>query len=215
MTTATREVTINLREHPDCLRDEGCDAFAYQLYYQLSSGRYTYPVSVLRLDDMAAWCAQHRTARKRALRAAAHGYTFAEFERAEFEEDIYAINTSLPERQGRPMSQGYLERLEYQPLPYYPCQRHAIYTLGVISPDAHLVAYLVAYVAGDLMMVSQVLGHGDHLKNDVMYLLMRDAFEWLPRPLVVFYNRHDSGTDGLRYFKERLGFKPERAEWRA
>ena len=27
------------------------------------------------------------------------------------------------------------------------------------------------------------------------------------------YNRHDSGTDGLRYFKEKLGFREMEVEW--
>jgi hypothetical protein len=30
---------------------------------------------------------------------------------------------------------------------------------------------------------------------------------------VVVYNRADSGTDGLRFFKERLGFGPMEVEW--
>jgi hypothetical protein len=32
-------------------------------------------------------------------------------------------------------------------------------------------------------------------------------------PGVVVYNRHDSGTDGLRWFKERLGLSEARVEW--
>jgi hypothetical protein len=27
------------------------------------------------------------------------------------------------------------------------------------------------------------------------------------------YNRHDSGTDGLRYFKTKLGFEETAVEW--
>jgi hypothetical protein len=30
----------------------------------------------------------------------------------------------------------------------------------------------------------------------------------------VVYNRHDSGTDGLRWWKERCGFQEEQVEWR-
>ena len=32
-------------------------------------------------------------------------------------------------------------------------------------------------------------------------------------PGLVVYNRHDSGTDGLRFFKERLGFEERQVEW--
>jgi hypothetical protein len=75
-----------------------------------------------------------------------------------------------------------------------------------------LVAYLWLYRAGDLALVSSILGHGNHLANDVMYLLDagRDRREAEHGGFLV-YNRHDSGTDGLRYFKERIGF--EETKW--
>jgi hypothetical protein len=40
--------------------------------------------------------------------------------------------------------------------------------------------------------------------------------EWeslVERDGVVVYNRHDSGTDGLRWFKERVGLEETRVEW--
>jgi len=201
--------------HGECIGADECAAFAAPLYRQLSEGRYDYPASVLQLDDFDAWCADHRTARKRAARAERLGYSWAEIDRADFADDVHAINTSMPVRQGQPMSAGYRERQEFGPADLYACPRHAITTFGVFAPDEHLVAYTVIYTSGDLAMVSQILGHGEHLANDIMYLLMRDVFAWIVKPITVFYNRHDSGTDGLRYFKERLGFQPERVAWSA
>lgn len=116
------------------------------------------------------------------------------------------------------MSAGYRERPTFTPLPTYPCSRHRITAYGVFTANAELVAYLVLYVCGDLALVSQILGHANHLQNDVMYLLTVETLRHtLERsgPAVAFYNRHDSGTDGLRYFKERLGFQPARVEWQA
>jgi len=59
-----------------------------------------------------------------------------------------------------------------------------------------------------------ILGHAEHEPNDVMFLLFQGVVEdqqgkggWF------YYNRHDSGTDNLRYFKERLGFQPTDVEW--
>jgi hypothetical protein len=63
-------------------------------------------------------------------------------------------------------------------------------------------------------MVSMILGHGDHLRNDIMYLLAAGMVEeqagsggWF------YYNRHDSGTAGLVYYKERIGFHAADIAW--
>jgi hypothetical protein len=100
------------------------------------------------------------------------------------------------------------------PLPEYACERHAIRTYGVLSDRGQLVAYLWLYRAGELALVSTILGHGEHEPNDVMYLLFQGAVEKQAHLGGYFvYNRHDSGTDGLRYFKNKLGFKAKEVEW--
>jgi hypothetical protein len=190
-----------------------CKDFAGPLYLQLSRGNYR-ECSVMRLPEtVGEWRDEHRTARKRASRAERLGYAFDTIERERFSEDLFAINTSLDSRQGRPMTEAYQRPVEHGPLPEYPCARHAVRTYGVLK-DGRLVAYLWLHRAGDLALVSTILGHGDHLANDVMYLLMQgviDKESWFGGMLV--YNRHDSGTDGLRYFKERIGFAEQVVEW--
>lgn len=190
-----------------------CRAFAEPLHRQLRSGYET--CSVLPVpESLDEWRFQHRTARKRANRAARLGYQFREIKREQYDEDIFQINTSLEERQGRAMTPGYRERQNYLPLPDYPCPLHAIRTYGVVDARGILVAYLWLYRSGELALVSSILGHGDHLANDVMYLLFQgvvDAQAGLGGCFV--YNRHDSGTEGLRYFKSKLGFEPTEVEW--
>jgi hypothetical protein len=209
-------VNITLGTHHGCIGDESCSKLASELYATLSTGNYDWPVSILPLSDLESYLAAHRTARKRANRSLRLGYKFRPIDRCDHVDDIYRINTSVPERQGRPMSAGYLERPSFTPLPVFLCPRHRIQAYGVLSPSGHLVAYLVAYTVGELVLISQILGHADHLVADVMYLLtlgtLRDTLEH-SGAATVFYNRHDSGTDGLRFFKERLGFAPERVEW--
>ena len=100
----------------------------------------------------------------------------------------------------------------------YPCRLHGVHTYGVIRPHdygAQLVAYLWMYRAGELALVSQILGHGVHEPNDVMYLLFEYALEReiMNGTGVVVYNRFDSGTLGLRYFKQRLGFEEREMRW--
>lgn len=163
-----------------------------------------------------AWEAGHRTARKRAWRSERLGYHFTEIDRALYSDDIYEINTSLATRQGRPMSDGYLEHRQQGSLPDYPCDKHAIRAYGVIGPHANLVAYMTLYRIEELALISMILGHGDHLRNDIMYLLFAGMVEqqahlggWL------YYNLWDSGTDGLRYYKEKVGFRPGDIRWEA
>jgi hypothetical protein len=70
--------------------------------------------------------------------------------------------------------------------------------------------------SGDLALVSQILGHAAHLDNEIMWLLFAHALEREitadPNGIVV-YNRHDSGTNGLRWWKEHVGFREQVLEW--
>jgi hypothetical protein len=190
-----------------------CAELAWPLLRQLSHG---YDVcSVMPLLPVDVWRDTHRTARKRADRAERRGYTFSSIRRHERVDEIHAINTSAPERQGRPMTASYLERPSDSPLPDYPCPRHRITTYGVKAADGTLVAYLSLYRVGQLALVSQILGHADHLENEVMYLLWEGLVEAESADLdgYLVYNRHDSGTDGLRFFKERVGLAPIEVRW--
>lgn len=193
--------------------DPQCVALGVPLFEQLSAGGYKICSVQAVPPSLEEWRAGHRTARKRADRCERAGYSFRQYRREDHGEDIFDINTSKRERQGRPMSAGYQERPSGTPLPDYACPLHCIIDYGVFLED-RLVAYLVLIRSGQLRLVSQILGHGDHEKAEVMYLL----FQGVVRQEVAFggqfvYNRHDSGTEGLRFFKERLGFEPVKVDW--
>jgi hypothetical protein len=193
-----------------------CAEFAHPLYRQLARGPYD-RCAVLGIPrTVGDWRAAHRTARKRANHARRLGYSARVIRRHEHVDELYAINTSLSERQGRPMSPGYLQRPSETPLPTYPCVRHGVHCYGVVDTDDVLRAYAWIYRAGDLALVSSILGHADHMGNDVMYLLFESAVECegFAGPGVFVYNRWDSGTDGLRYFKSKLGFAEAEVAWR-
>lgn len=210
-TTATAEIRLEI----GCEHD-ACDELAWPLLTQLGSGAYT-EMAVLPLPNhVGEWRAGHRTARKRCNRATDRGYKAHSLTREKWEDDIYAINTSAGMRQGRTMAPAYRGFQKFSRLPKYACQRHAVRATGVWSPGHQLVAYLVMIRAGQLALVSQILGHYDYLRDEIMYPLFEHALEREieadPEALVV-YNRWDSGTDGLRFFKERLGFGPMDVVW--
>jgi hypothetical protein len=188
---------------------------AFPLLRQLQDGNYD-ACSVLEIPPtFQEWLSTHRTARKRVNRAGARGYVCAPLSRENYEDEIHAINTSARARQGRPMSAGYRRRQTFSPLPDYPCARHATRVTGIWDPELRLVGYLVMLRAGELALVSQILGHADELEHEIMYLLFATALqrEIDAGPGLCVYNRHDSGTDGLRFFKERLGFEETAVEW--
>jgi hypothetical protein len=164
-------------------------------------------------ESREAWEADHRTARKRAWRSERLGYRFAPVDLSQHSDDVFDINTSLATRQGRPMTAGYVEYHQQGKLPDYPCERHAIRTYGVLK-DETLVAYMSVYRINELVLISMVLGHGDHLASDIMYGLAAGMIEDQSRlGGFVYYNRFDSGTDGLRFFKQRLGFTERDIRW--
>lgn len=190
-----------------------CSDFVAPLLLQLGSGRYD-ECSVLELEgSVDDWEREHRTARKRAWRAERLGYRVERIVRSNYVEDVLRVNTSLDERQGRPMSSSYRSRPSSTPDPVWSCNRHGIEPYGVLT-GSELVAYAWIYRAGELALVSSILGHGEHLEAGVMYLLLRGVIEGeLGRGGYLVYNRHDSGTDGLRFFKERAGFEPREVHW--
>ena len=154
--------------------------------------------------------------RRKLKKALKEGYIFGRIERDAYLDDIFAINTSMSERQGREMTEAYRTRPgPYGPLPDYQCPRHQVRTYGVLK-DGHLVAYTWLYQMGEMCLFSTILGHGDHLNAGVMYLLiaetLRDVIA-VAGTKYAMYNMHQSGTEGLRFFKEQMGFASFRVNW--
>jgi hypothetical protein len=204
--TATR-ISLEIGCSPEC------DDRATPLFLQMNRGAYD-ECAVLPLETLNRWRDAHRTARKRTDRASERGYSFAQIRRHRHADEIHRINLSAPERQGRPMSAGYHMRPSETPLPKSSCARHEIATYGVHDRDDVLVAYSTIYRMGDLALVSQILGHADHLENEIMYLLVQGIVgAEAPYGGYLVYNRYDSGTDGLRFFKDRCGFQRTDVEW--
>jgi hypothetical protein len=163
------------------------------------------------LDDVGQYT------RRRLRRAQRDGYTFGPIERDDYLDDIFEINTSMAERQGREMDENYRKRPgPFGPLPEQPCPRHRLCTYGVLDKDGKLVAYTWVYVTGEMFLTSTLLGHGDHLNNGVMFMLIGGVVDDLISTAGVtyfVYERHWSGTEGLRFFKEQVGLRPHNVHW--
>lgn len=214
-------VALGISLETDCAW-ETCRQFSLPLLEQMDSGQYDL-MSVLSIPvTIGEWTAAHRTARKRANRARARGYYGGILaSRIGSEDDVFEINTSAAHRQGRPMSAGYLKRPSFAGDPDYPCPRHGVHYYDVRLPKdgvmgaGKMVGYLWVYRAGDLALVSSILGHADYLDDEIMFPLFEAALmgEIRVGPGFMVYNRHDSGTRGLVQWKEWQGFEEREVEW--
>lgn len=209
-------IMLSSPDHDACTRRAACVALVEQEHATLDKPTYSTGVSIMRSPtDVDQYLTEHRTFRKRVLRARRKGYHVRPIEPRDHFGELLAINRSTPRRQGRAMSESYTDlRPTTAPMQRYLCPLHNIVMYGVFSEQDRLVGYATMYRCGDLLHVSQFLGHASFLDDGIMYLLVADILERnAPWPSVLFYNRHDSGTDGLRFFKERIGLRGGNVQW--
>src|SRR5204863_2138859 len=162
-------------------------------------------------DDVEGYLAPLRSARKRVRRASRLGYGVALFDPNDRRSELLAIHTSLPERQGQPIDPSYLDAAAvYETGP-------SVEYVGVFRDDA-LVAYSELRYAGEIVGMNRVMGHGDHLVDGIMFLLMAGLVEHVkearPETRYVFYDMFFGAGDGLREFKTRVGFRPHYVHWK-
>lgn len=146
-----------------------------------------------------------------ARKAKGRGYIFREIIREDYKDDIYEVNVSMQERQGRKMAEHYLQKIDT-----FENLEHFRY-FGVIDKNGSLKSYCNIGYYGDFAVVSQLLGHKEYLNDGVMYLLMSEVVCELISEKKVDYLMYDTffgAKDGLRMFKEKLGFLPYRVKWR-
>jgi hypothetical protein len=172
-------------------------------------------------EDLEAqwWGAQSsRWLRSKVHRARRLGYEFAPFEHDDHLDDIFAINTSMRERQGRKMTDNFFDRpIELGPVRSdQPCPRHREGWFGVFR-DGTLYAYIHAFQIGEVTFTPNLLAHGDHLDAGIMSQLLFETTLWHRRvcgtSYVYYYYYEGGGTEGLRFFKEKMGYTPHRVQW--
>lgn len=163
--------------------------------------------------ELAVWLPGSKwnaTAKNRLSYAHRHGFIdyLANWEAWNlFRNDIFKINTSAKERQGNPMSDGYLEYPEEKHIEN-TCKHHR-YELIMVRHENTVLAYAIVHIAGDLMNISTILGHADFLKDSIMLPLMSRIQQVAIEAgcKAITYYLWDSGTKGLQYHKHSVGFK--------
>ena len=232
-------MTCNLDLHYRCCHEKA-DALAKSIHKYLGAPPEITSawLDVTRFDCFSAYMAHVRHYAKGAsIRQAkkASEFDIEPFAYKNYTPDIHDINHSKPVRSGGEMRGSYLKTLEEMGGP--PSKLHAIpmiecnyhwdmmygvfkpeigYTQGDVETHQRLVAYISLKRRGDLMMYSQILGHGDFLDKGVMFAMhfhiMEEVLDF-KTPIFdsikgVLYAGWMSGGKGLLQFKKKLMFQP-------
>lgn len=143
------------------------------------------------------------------------GFRYALVSPQERLDEIMEINQSAPDRQGRPMDDGYLDR---EAVSRSFRGRGDVH--GILDADGRLRAYALVLDIGDAVVFSRLLGHADDLEQGVMYLLVSEAIRASIEgrrpdgtPHWAMYDTFWGAAKGLAYFKERVGFRQYTVNW--
>ena len=143
------------------------------------------------------------------------GYRVTNIHPQDHLDEILAINNSAQLRQGHKMHKSYTDNDLVQK---YLSEVTGM--IGAVNSQGKLVGYIDPIYCGELIIINRLLGHANTLDHGVMYLMMADIVKRAiekkqhgGREKWVMYDMMFGASRGLRYFKERLGFKPYLVKW--
>ena len=140
-----------------------------------------------------------------------NGYSSRQFNwnfRNEHLQDIYNINISSRERQGRPMTEAYFNYPLLQSTDTECTEHRKIFI--ACTKNEKIYAYCELYLIGEMSEISTILGHKNYLKDGIMINLQVAIVEISRSNNIkaLVYYEMDSGTEGLKYWKRASGYKP-------
>jgi hypothetical protein len=207
--------------------DERCDTLPKTLHGRFtapnaeSGGRGAMEVNVALLvipDDLDDWWGtpESKWMRQKVRYGQKAGYTVRIFEHNDHIDGIHEINNSLESRQGAVMSDAYKDK----PAPESPrvqtCRRHRRDWFGAFNPDGKLCAYALVIQCGEMLVFSRFLGHGDHRDDGATNVLLYEVVKQRQQESgtrYAVYHRQDNGTEGLQFFKRKMGFRGHDVQW--
>ncbi|MVW60544.1 hypothetical protein GPY61_11435 [Massilia sp. NEAU-DD11] len=159
-------------------------------------------------DEYMANMKGRNSAGSYARKARSRGYSVVEIDRNVFVEDIHEINTSLDQRQGRPMADAYRQKQTH----FSPKKNYKYF--GVLNSAGKLTAYSDIGFFGNFVAFDRLLG----LRNNdgAMHLMVTEIICRMIESHAYGYLMYDTffgASPGLRTFKTMLGFEPYRAKY--
>jgi hypothetical protein len=146
-------------------------------------------------------------------RSIKYGYSSREItwtERTNYLSDIHAINTSKHMRQNKAMGEEYL-KFPKEVTGGKTCEHHYGTFIGCFDKDGRLRAYITTNFCGEMAAASQILGHGEYLRDHIMVNIWHEFVRiCIERGIkYIVYSRWDDGWEGLRLWKKSVGMRAE------
>lgn len=149
------------------------------------------------------------------------GYSFQRINPGLHSKGIWEIIHSSKERQGRAIVDKFFDRDPDYEFPEYKNFSDPNYQdicTGVFDINNILVAYLLGKRVGDHVQYDEIMGHNNHLVNDIMYLLhlgfIKHCLGAEIPPRFLNYGAWYSGLEpfssksGLNKWRRKVGFRP-------
>ncbi|WP_426114743.1 hypothetical protein [Massilia sp. PWRC2] len=159
-------------------------------------------------DQYLASIKGRNSADQKVRRARARGYRVVEIDRNDYVDDIHSINNSVPVRQGKSMSDSYLQKQHH-----YLAERNYKY-YGTLNGAGKLVAYGEVGMWGNFAAFNRIIGVRNN--DGIMYLMVSEIICRLIDSGEMDYLMYDTyfgASAGLKSFKTALGFSPYRARY--
>lgn len=181
-------------------------------------GRFSWGVALCRLPDRYEqyFMLVDGSARRNFKKCERAGYRFDRIDFNRHLEDIAEIRRSATVRQG-PVPERYLKG-EVKPENTPPSQTstHDYPRFGVLKDDK-LVGYASCFVAGEVCLVNNILGHAAHQEEGIMPRLIAGIAEYVyghhPDVRYFGYDTYFGASESLRRFKRKMRFEPYRVRW--
>jgi len=134
--------------------------------------------------------------------------------------EIVEINQSKAMRQGKPMHEEWYHYSEAKMIQefggvrIYTCPYHYTQWFGVFTKEKKMVGYIKFNRNGQLAWYGMILGHGDYLKDGIVYFLhfyiqklIRESDNERYKGIAgTAYHAMLNGTKGLIFWKHKAGF---------
>lgn len=171
---------------------------------------YFHPIAIIKVPENIDMYLKEIGAKSRNMnvKAKKNGISCNVFNWNEYLADIYEVNRSSTNRQGRKMDDAYMEypeKMESEIIKDF-----SIVVIGAFV-DKKLVGYVELYIYGNFTMTNRILGHKDYLKYGIMNLLIKECVEYaIESRKIEFINyltMQNRENNSLSAFKKRVGFR--------
>lgn len=170
---------------------------------------YFHPVAIIEVPKSIDEYLKQIGAKSRNMnkKAEKFGVKCQEFNWNEYLDDVYEINNSSTQRQGREMDSSYREYPNQVEYPKNSCFK--IVHIGAFLDDK-LIGYVELYIYNNFAMTNRILGHKEYLKYAVMNIMIKECVEYAIQNNIEYINyltMQNRKNNSLSAFKNRVGFR--------